>query len=810
MRPTRREFLRGSLALAALPAKSRLALGEGIGTQHHVLWYKSGAKRWFEAMPIGNGRLAGMVFGGITKERIALTESTVWSGAPSSSDVNPGGAEHLSQIRELLFQEDYVQARKLCEQYLLSHPTSFGTNLPLLDLVLEFSHPQEIVRQRRMLDLDEGVAKVDYQTDGHRFTREMFASNPSDVLVVHLESDTPGRLSFKAGFEGVKLPGKIGCLEPDILFFRGQAFESMHSDGKQGVEVETHVRLLHLGGKLKAGADYLEVDNADSVTLIVAIATSYGGRTPAESCRRALEVASNKTYEELSRIHIADHQSLFGRVQIELGSRVGDTGIATDQRRSALEAGASDPGLCALFFQYGRYLTIAGSRFNSPLPLALQGIWNDGLASSMGWTDDFHLDINTEQNYWLAEVGNLTESQAPLFGLIAELRSSGTRTAKALYGAPGWVTHVVTNPWGYTAPGWGLGWGIFVTAGVWIALQMWEHFRFTADLEFLRERAYPVFKEAAEFFLAYMVEHPKHGWLVTGPSDSPENAFRTPSGANCSESMGPTCDRVLVYALFRICLESQALLSMDSNFGDRIRRAQQNLPPFQIGRYGQLQEWLEDFDEAEPNHRHTSHLIALYPENQISPDKTPALAKAARITLERRIQQPNWEDTEWSRANLINYYARLWDGEAAYQHLVGLIAKATEDNLLTYSRGGVAGAPQNIFAIDGNTAGAAGIAEMLLQSQDDFLHLLPALPAEGSDGRVSGLCARGGFQVDMRWRSSRLISAAISSKLGGTCNVRDEKTVLPIRVERGREVRLTELSFRNKENIGTHEATVSL
>jgi alpha-L-fucosidase 2 len=705
MRPTRREFLRGSLALAALPAKNRLALGEGIGKPHHVLWSKSEAKRWFEAMPIGNGRLGGMVFGGFKKERIALTESTVWSGAPSRSDVNPGGAEHLSQIRALLFQEDYVQARKLCEQYLLSRPTSFGTNRPLLDLVLEFSDPREIVRHRRMLDLDEGVASVDYQTDGHRFTREMFASNPSDVLVVHLESDTPGRLSFKAGFEGVKLPGKIGCLEPDILFFRGHAFESIHSDGKQGVDVENHVRLLHLGGQVKAGADYLQPDNADSVTLIVAIATSYGGRTPGESCARVLEVASNKTYEELSRIHIADHRSLFGRVQIELGSRAGDVSIPTDQRRSRLEAGASDPGLCALFFQYGRSLTIAGSRSNSPLPLALQGIWNDGLASSMGWTDDFHLDINTEQNYWLAEVGNLSESQAPLFALIAELRSSGTRTAKALYGAPGWVTHVVTNPWGYTAPGWGLGWGIFVTAGVWIALQMWEHFRFTADLEFLRERAYPVFKEAAEFFLAYMVEHPKHGWLVTGPSDSPENAFRTPSGAHCSESMGPTCDRALVYALFGICLESQALLSMDSSFGNRIRRAQQNLPPFQIGRYGQLQEWLEDFEEAEPNHRHTSHLIALYPENQISPDKTPALAKAARITLERRIQQPNWEDTEWSRANLINYYARLWDGETAYQHLVGLIAKATEDNLLTYSRGGVAGAHQNIFAIDGNTAG---------------------------------------------------------------------------------------------------------
>ena len=799
MTPTRREFLRGSLALAALPAKNRLVPAEDTGTPRHVLWYKSEAKRWLEALPIGNGRLGGMVFGDIAKERIALTESTLWSGAPSTSDINPGGAAHLSQMRQCLFQEDYVQARKLCEDYLLSHPTSFGTNLPLLDLVLEFSHPRESVRYRRMLNLDQGVASVDYQSEGHRFKREMFSSNPDDVLIVHLESDTPGQLSFKAGFEGVKLPGKIACLGPDILIFRGHAFESMHSDGKQGVDVECHVRLLHLGGGLNRGTDYLEVDNADSVTMVAAIATSYSGHAPGEICTRALQAASAKTYEELRRIHVADHRSLFSRVQIDLGSRGGATLIPTDQRRRALEAGASDPGLCALFFQYGRYLTIAGSRFNSPLPLALQGIWNDGLASSMGWTDDFHLDINTQQNYWLAEVGNLTESQTPLFALISGLRSSGTHTAKTLYGAPGWVTHVVTNPWGYTAPGWGLGWGIFVTAGIWIALQMWEHFRFTADLEFLRERVYPVFKEAAEFFLEYMVEHPKHGWLVTGPSDSPENAFCTPSGEHCSESMGPTCDRVLVYALFSVCLESEALLSIDSSFGNRIRQARQNLPPLQIGRYGQLQEWLEDFEEAEPNHRHTSHLIALYPENQISPDKTPALAKAARLTLERRIQQPNWEDTEWSRANLVNYYARLWDGETAHQHLIGLIQKATEDNLLTYSRGGVAGASENIFAIDGNTAGAAGVAEMLLQSQGESLHLLPALPRAWPDGMVRGLCARGGFQVEIRWRSERLVSAAISSTQVRTCNVRYGNSVLSIRVEADRKVHLTESSFLSKQ-----------
>jgi alpha-L-fucosidase 2 len=736
-----------------------------------------------------------MVFGGIAKERIALTESTVWSGAPREADVNPEGVTHLSEIRQLLFEGNYGQARKLCEECLLSHPTSFGTNLPLLDLALTFPSTEETSRYKRSLDLDEGIARVEYRANGHLFTREMFASNPEDVLIVRLESDAPGGISLKAGLDEIKVPGVVAAQGADTLIFKGHAFESMHSNGKQGVEVECRARLLHVGGQAKAGEDYLQIDHASSVTLIVAAATSYGGREPGEACREALESASAKAYAELRRSHVADHQALFRRVHIDLGSSMAAESIPTDQRRKALEAGASDPGLCALFFQFGRYLTIAGSRSNSPLPLALQGIWNDGLASSMGWTDDFHLDINTEQNYWLAEVGNLSESQTPLFALIEELRTSGRHTAKALYDAPGWVSHVVTNPWGYTAPGWGLGWGIFVTSGVWISLQMWEHFRFTRDIEFLRERVYPVFKEAAEFFLAYMVEDPKHGWLVTGPSDSPENSFRTPSGEVCSESMGPTCDRVLVEALFSKCVEAQELLSMDAAFGRTIQQARQKLPPLQIGRYGQLQEWLEDFDEAELNHRHTSHLIALYPEDQISPEKTPKLANAARVTLERRIQQPNWEGTEWSRANLVNYYARLWDGEAAHRHLVGLIAKAADDNLLTYSRGGVAGASQNIFAIDGNTAGAAGLAEMLLQSQGEAIHLLPALPVEWQKGSVSGLCARGGFQVEIQWQSHRLVSAAISSHRSAICHVRYGNDTLHVQIKAGRKTRLTESSF---------------
>lgn len=792
---SRRDFLLSSLAVAALRGESVAALAAG-SERENILWYGSEAQRWGEALPIGNGRIGGMVYGGARRERIALTESTVWSGAPGATDMNPGGREHLTEIRQLLFEGNYARARELCEKHVLSHPANFGTNLPLMDLALEFQQPEPVTAYRRWLDLDEGIASAAYRAGAALCTRECFSSNPDGVLVAHFESESQGLLQADISLGEIAIPGGVLQLSDDTLAFHGDAFEIMHSDGKHGVHVECRVRALHRGGTVSAGGDRLKIRNASAITLLVAIATSYRGADPRKACEAALEAVSSKTYTELRRRHIADHQLLFRRVKLNLGKHTEAASLPSDLRRRNLDEASGDPELCALFFQYGRYLTIAGSRENSPLPLALQGIWNDGLASSMGWTDDFHLDINTQQNYWLAEVGNLGESQTPLFGLIDGMRASGRETAQQLYGAPGWVSHVVTNAWGYTAPGWGLGWGIFVTSGIWLALQMWEHYRFTCNERFLREHAYPVFKEAAEFFLAYMVQEPKHGWLVTGPSDSPENSFRSPNGDYCNESMGPTVDRVLVYALFGICLDAEKTLSLDPGFAARLRLAREKLPPLQIGRYGQLQEWLEDFEEAEPNHRHTSHLIALYPENQISPEATPALAQAVRVTLTRRIRSPKWEDTEWSRANLVNYYARLWSGDDAYRHLIGLLAKATGDNLLTYSRGGVAAAEANIFAIDGNTAGAAGIAEMLLQSQGHSIHLLPALPAAWPEGFVSGLCARGGFQVEMRWRAHMLTSASISSARGGNCTVRYGASRIPVHVEPGRSVRLTTASFQ--------------
>jgi alpha-L-fucosidase 2 len=763
------------------------------------MWYDKPAERWLQALPVGNGCLGAMVFGGAAKERLHLTESTLWSGAASTVNVNPAAREHLPAIRGLLFAGRYTEAEELCGKYLLGRADQFGTALPLGFLELETLLSAPPMQYRRSLDLAEGVAQVAFASGGIRFRREVLASHPHGVIAVRLECDKPAGLSCTVAFSDPRLPGDISTEDRDLLL-RGHAWERVHSDGRHGVSFVGRVRAMADGGKVRAEDGRITVEAANSVTLLIAVASDFRGGDPERICTETLTHASSLPWLSLRAKHVQDHAALSRRVSLDLGKNPDVAPLPLDERRKGLTDGVDDPELCALFFEYGRYLTIAGSREDSPLPLALQGIWNDGLAAAMGWTDDFHLDINTEQNYWVCEAGNLSECHAPVATLVEGLRVSGAQTAQQMYGAPGWVTHVVTNPWGYTAPGWGLGWGIFVTGGVWIALQMWDHFRFSRDRVYLREKAWPVLRDAAAFFLQSMVEHPQKKWLVTGPSTSPENWFVAPdSGKPCSDSMGPTCDRVLVHALLSACIAASELLAIDPELRKRMATARDRLPPLQIGRHGQLQEWLEDFEEAEPNHRHTSHLIALYPENQISPEKTPALAAAARVTIERRIHQPNWEDTEWSRANLVNYYARLLDGDAAYHHLVGLIAHAADDSLLTYSRAGVAGAESNIFALDGNTGGAAGVAEMLLQSQGDALHLLPALPRAWPAGSVRGLRGRGGITVSIFWRNGALTSAVLTADQGTDATVRYGLGTAKVRLPAGTRVRVVSAIFRKQE-----------
>ncbi|WP_254062208.1 glycoside hydrolase N-terminal domain-containing protein [Acidobacterium sp. S8] len=801
MQTTRRRFLQGGLALAAIPKGAMQLWSATRQRSVDELWYRQPAERWLEALPVGNGRLGGMVFGGLAKERIALSESTAWSGAPSATDVNPEALKHLDEIRQLLFAGKYVEARGLCEKHLLGNAKSFGTNMPLPELRFDFGETAGVIGYRRSLNLDEAAARMSFVLGGARFSREVIASHPDGVIAVRLSCSKPGQITFTAAFGAVTLPADITTNGRDTLILRGHAYEHMHSNGQDGVALQIHAKIIAEGGSLQAEAQNVHVKNANSVTVLIAAATSFRDNDPEAACTREIASASRKTYATLRAEHVADHQSLYRRVSLDLGASGPSMRTKpTDVRRKGLEDGGSDPELLALFFQYGRYLTITGSRADSPLPLALQGIWNDGLASTMGWTNDFHLDINTQQNYWAAELCNLSECQTPLFGLIEGLREAGRRTAKEMYGAPGWVCHTVTNAWGYTAPGWGIGWGLYVTAGIWIALQMWDHYTFNADTEFLRAQAYPALREAAEFFLAYMVPEPKHGWLVTGPSDSPENWYLTADGEHCAESMGNTCDRVFVYALYSVCIEAQRVLSVDGELRERLEAARAKLPPFQIGKHGQLQEWLEDFEDAEPNHRHTSHLVALYPENQISPRKTPELARAAEVTIERRMNTPHWEQSEWGRANLVVYYARLLKGDLAHKYLESLVAKAADVNLLTFSSGGVAGAEQNIFAIDGNTAGTAGMAEMLLQSQGGEIRLLPALPAAWQDGTVKGLCARGGYVIDIAWHNGALLSASVMSRRSGSIQVRYQGKIRELSLRAGEVAHLRTASFINSDH----------
>ena len=790
----RRSFLRGGLATAVLPQfvpplRAQSPLNE------HELWYTKPAERWLEALPIGNGRLGGMVFGGTAVERIALSELTAWSGAPATGEVNPGALPHLHEIRELFFAGKYDDAQALCREYLPGHQKNFGTNLPLPELKLTFETIDSVADYRRSLNLDEAVARVDYRSGGVSFAREILATHADNVLAMRLTASQPGRIGFRMGFNQGVVPSTTNVSGNATLVLDAHCYESQHSSGHDGVAVQIRAQVILEGGNAAAGDGTIEVRDANAATILMAIGTSYRGADPEELCKRALSNGARKSFAQIREAHLADYQPLYRRMSLSLGESSSTTRqLTTDARRKALENGATDPELLALFFQYGRYLTIAGSRADSPLPLALQGVWNDGLASSMGWTDDYHLDINTQQNYWAAEVCNLSECQTPLFGLIDLMRSAGRTTAKEMYGAPGWVVHTVTNPWGFTAPG-SIGWGIFVTAGIWISLQMWDHYTFTGDVEFLRNRAYPVLREAVEFFLAYVVPEPKHGWLVTGPSDSPENWYLAPSGSHIAEGMGNTCDRVFVHALFTMCIDASKTLNTDEALRAKLEEARAHLPPFQIGRHGQLQEWLEDFEDAVPNHRHTSHLVALYPEHQISPRATPELARAAEITIQRRMNAPHWEESEWGRANLVVYFARLLKGDEAHKYLVSLVAKAAEDNLLTYSNAGIAGANSNIFSLDGNTAGAAGVAEMLLQSPSGEIEFLPALPAAWPNGLIRGLCARGGYVVDIAWQNSKLLAASVRSLRGGSTPVRYGDKVITISLQPGETIRLRRHSF---------------
>ena len=731
------------------------------------LWYQKPASVWTEALPLGNGRIGAMVFGGVLEERIQLNESTLWAGEPHDY-ANPEGLQALPSIRAAIFAGDYEIAQDLFGKHFIGRPWSQMPYQIFGDLFVTFTDGVTDVQDyRRVLDLATAVATTTYVSNGISYRREYLVSEPDQLLVIRVNADKPGSISYRARF-GSPQHSTVKATGTDVII-EGVAGSSKGLEG--AVRFSGIARHLVQGGTATGDGSDLVVTHADSVTIQVSLATSYENYLDisADASARAhqyLAAVKTKLYTDIRQDHIAAHMELFDRVDFRLGGE--SSNQATDQRISAFSRD-EDPHLASLYFHYGRYLLISCSRKGGQ-PATLQGLWNNSM--SPPWDSKYTTNINIEMNYWAAEAIALPECHEPLFDLIMELSEAGKSTAQKQYGANGWVCHHNTDGWRATAPCDYWGAGMWPTGGAWLCIHLWEHYLFTGDKSALA-RHYPAMKGAAEFFLDTLVPEPTRQWLVTCPSLSPEHQHHT----DASLCAGPTMDMQILRDLFDACAGASEVLGIDTGFREAVRGASSKLAPMQIGAHGQLQEWLEDWDAQAPDqqHRHISHLYGLYPSNQITP-QTPDLFAAARRSLEIRGD----EGTGWSLAWKIAVWARLGDGNHAYR-LIQDALRLTDNLGTNYDGGG--GVYVNLFdahppfQIDGNLGFVAGVVEMLLQSHSGDLHLLPALPQAWPDGIVKGLCARGGYVVDLEWSDSKLTSATICPRVSGTVTVRWQEQI---------------------------------
>ena len=739
-------------------------------TKEQLLWYDQPASKWEEALPIGNGRLGAMIFGHPFQECIQVNEESLWSGAPINSN-NPKAIHNLDKIRELILSHQYQAAKKLAAETMVGTPPCVRSYQTLGNILLDYSI-QDTTQYSRSLNLNRGICTTQFLSQGIGYKQEVFASAVDNVIVTRLSSSQAEGLSVLVRLTRDK-DIQLSVQDNEIIL-EGQVIDEddpRSGPGGKHMKFAAKLRILHEGGNLIAKDGGIYIEKAKQATLLFTAATDYQlsqlnfdrSIQPLNVCNQILEKACQQSYDALLARHTEDHTSVFNRVSLDLGETA-QASLPTNRRLEAVKAGAEDPDLIALYFQYGRYLLMNSSRTPGVLPANLQGIWNKDYNAP--WGSDFHTNINLQMNYWPAEVCNLSETALPLIQFMEKLQTPGSVTAKEMYHSRGWTVHHLTDPFGRTAVMDGV-WGCFPMGGPWMTFPIYEHYAFTKDKKFLEETAYPILKSSAQFVLDFLIKDKKGQW-VTAPSNSPENAYIDPvSGKAIDITYAATMDIQIITELFNNCILSSSILEKDKAFADSLQQVLKELPPVKVSpSLGGIQEWIEDYKEADPGHRHISHLLGLHPGTQITPS-TPDLFAAAQKTIDLRLSAGGGH-TGWSRAWIINFYARLLDGNNALHHIYELLKKSTHANLFD---------DHPPFQIDGNFGGTAGIAEMLLQSHAAYIHLLPALPEAWHTGSFKGLKARGNFEISCTWKENRLQEATLTSLAGEECKLRTEVPV---------------------------------